>query len=108
MKKIPWDTEEAAVLLDGLLRVRAGKISRPDAIASVSEELRVRAGRRHLDVDKKFRNENGISLQMAHLEYGLTDGETGWEPAYQWQEEILDIYYNEPETYKKLLDRARK
>lgn len=100
--------EEAAVLLDGLLRVQTGKISRTDAIESVSEELRDRAARRHLDVDEKFRNENGISLQMAHLEYGLTDGETGWEPAYQWQEKILDIYYNEPETYKKLLDKARK
>lgn len=108
MKRILWDMEEAAVLLDGLLQVQAGKISRSDAIASVSEELRARAGRRHLDVDKKFRNKNGISLQMAHLEFGLTDGEAGWEPAYQWQAKILDIYYNEPETYKKLLDRARK
>ncbi len=108
MKRILWDMEEAAVLLDGLLQVRFGKISRTDAIASVSEELRARAARRHYDIDEKFRNENGISLQMAHLEYGLTDGETGWEPAYRWQEQILDIYYNEPEIYKKLLNRARK
>ncbi|WP_337952405.1 hypothetical protein, partial [Mitsuokella jalaludinii] len=103
-RKIPSSSRLQSRVVD----VQFGKISRTDAIASVSEELRARAARRHYDIDEKFRNENGISLQMAHLEYGLTDGETGWEPAYRWQEQILDIYYNEPEIYKKLLNRARK
>lgn len=108
MKRIFWDMEEAAVLLDGLLRVRAGQISRTDAIACISDELRARAIRRHYNIDEIFHNKNGISWQMAHLEFGLTDGETGIGPVHKWQEKILDIYYNEPETYKKLLDKARK
>ena len=108
MKRILWDMEEAAVILQGLLDVRAGTISRTDAIAYVSEELRARAVRRQYDIGEKFRNKNGISWQMAHLEFGLTDGEKGIGPVHKWQEKILDIYYTEPETYKKLLNRARK
>lgn len=107
MKRIFWDMEEAAVLLQGLLDVREGKVSRKNAIARVSKELRTRAIRRHGDIDEKFRNENGIDIQMAHLEYALTDGEAGWKPAYQWQYKILDIFHNEPETFSKLLAAAR-
>ncbi len=108
MKRIPWDLQEAAVLLQGLLDVQDGKISRTDAIAHISTVLRNRAARQHHDIDEKFRNENGISMQMAHLEYGLTEGKSGWKPTCRWQDKILDIYHNEPDTYKRLLHEARK
>lgn len=108
MKRIPWDMQEAAVLLQGLLDIEAGKISRTDAVAQISSALRDRAIRRHQTIDEKFRNEDGIDMQMAHLEYGPTEGRSGWAPTYRWQDEILDIYHNEPETYRKLLQEAKQ
>ena len=76
-QRIPWDMSEAVILLDALIAAREGKISRKDAIESVSSELRIRAKRRGVEVDDIFRNINGITLQMSTMEYVLTNGEKG-------------------------------
>jgi len=56
-QRIPWDMSEAVILLDALIAAREGKISRKDAIESVSSELRIRAKRRGVEVDDIFRGE---------------------------------------------------
>ena len=38
-----WDKTEAAILLEALIRVKEGEVSRKDAIKSVSERLREKA-----------------------------------------------------------------
>lgn len=63
-ERILWDEYEAAILLDALIQVLNGTISRSDAVSAVSAELRRRARRKGLKIDDVFRNENGISWQM--------------------------------------------
>lgn len=96
--------QEAAVLLDGLIKVREGKIKRADAITDISKQLRNRAKKKYGTIDDKFRNENGITLQMARLEYGFTNGQSGMGPTSKWQNAIIKVFKDDNKAYKKLLD----
>lgn len=67
--RILWDMHEAAVLFQAMLRVLAGEIKRKDAVSDVSSKLREMAIGRGIKIDEKYRNENGVSLQMNCIEY---------------------------------------
>lgn len=74
-RQAPWNKYEAAVLLQGFLNTKNGKMSRTDAIREVSELLREMALASGIDIDDTFRNINGISFQMHSMEsayYGRT------------------------------------
>ena len=62
--RIVWNEHEQAVLLQALIDVLNGKTERKEAISEVSKRLRKEAESRGIKIDEKFRNENGISLQM--------------------------------------------
>ena len=70
--RIPWDIEEAVLMLDMLLKSIDGKLTRKEAIRQVSEKLRRRAVNRGITIDDIFRNENGITFQMSALEVAYT------------------------------------
>lgn len=102
-RRIEWDEHEQAVLLCALINVLEHKIERKQAIAEVSQQLRKRAFLHGITIDDKFRNENGISLQMAKLEYSFTNGKSGFHVDNGWYFSIVDTYRNDCKKYKKLL-----
>lgn len=51
-------------MLNALISLYNGDISRKEAIESVSSELCERARAKGIEVDEFFRNTNGIKLQM--------------------------------------------
>ena len=66
--RILWDKYETALLIDACARIMAGEESRKDAIKRVSTALRKRAVDNGLEIDDIFRNESGITLQLANLQ----------------------------------------
>ena len=64
-QRIPWDIYEAVIMLNALISLYNGDISRKEAIESVSSELCERARAKGIEVDEFFRNTNGIKLQMS-------------------------------------------
>lgn len=107
--RILWDEEEAAILLDALVQHLEGKISRDEAISSVSYELRERAQRKGVEIDDIFRNKNGITLQMATMEYIYTDGKSGLNKGKMTIfRKVIDMYNNNRDAYDKLLKVARQ
>lgn len=67
-----WDRTEAAILLEALIQVKKGNISRKDAIEMVSKRLRGKAKEEGLIIDDVFRNIAGITFQMHSMEGMLT------------------------------------
>ena len=104
--RIPWNEHEEAVLLCNLIRVLEHKIERKAAVSEVSKQLRNLAERQDIAIDDKFRNENGIALQMSKLEYVFTSGKSGLRVDSGWYFSIVEIYKNNKEKYKKLLGGA--
>lgn len=74
-RQAPWNKYEAVILLQGVLDVQSGKLSRMDAIKEVSARLRKMALNSGIEIDDTYRNVNGISFQMCSMEsayYGRT------------------------------------
>lgn len=105
--RILWDMHEAAVLFQAMLRVLAGEIKRKEAVSDVSSRLREIAIGRGIKIDEKYRNENGVSLQMNCLEYAYTEGQSGLHVTNGWYFDIVRIYKDEREIYEKLLREAK-
>ena len=106
--RILWNKFEAAILLDKLIDVLEGKISRKFAVEYVSKTLRKYAIKRGLVIDDKYRNSNGINLQMCVIEYIYTDGKSGINEKTKLFQEIVDLYKNDRGNYEEILNEAKK
>jgi len=93
---------EAAILLRALINVLNNGEERKRAITEVSQTLRELAAGQGIPVDDKFRNENGIALQMSKLEYVFTDGTSGLRAQTGWYFDIVRLYREERGKYDKL------
>lgn len=100
-----WDKYEAAVLLEGLLAFIKGKLTHSDAIKAVSRDLRTMALHRGMEVDEVYRNTNGISFQMKSMESAYL-GRTVFKPATKLFVDIVRLYKESNDEYKKLLEEA--
>ena len=105
--RIVWDEHEQAVLLQALVDVLNHEIERKQAISEVSKRLREEAESRGIVIDEKFRNENGISLQMNCLEYAYTGGKTGLHVTRGWYFDIVNTYQNDQNVFVELLKGVR-
>ena len=103
MIRIPWDEHEQAVLLCSLIKVLNGELDRKRAVSEVSQQLREYAVAQGKTIDSKFRNENGIFLQMSKLEYVYTNGKSGLSVDTGWYFSVVKLYQEDRGRYKKLL-----
>lgn len=108
-QRILFDKEEAAILLEFLTKSLKGMISRSEAIASVSKELRDRAERKGIEVDDTFRTEDGIATQMRVMEYIFTNGQRGFRKSSMPRlfQDIVYMHNNDYNAYENLLKEAR-
>ena len=104
--RIPWDIEEAVLMLDMLLKSIDGKLTRKEAIRQVSEKLRRRAVNRGIEFDDIFRNENGITFQMSALEVAYTGKKTKLKQPTKLFVETVNLYRNNRELYEEILKEA--
>ena len=104
--RIPWDIEEAVLMLDMLLKSIDGKLTRQEAIRQVSEKLRRRAINRGITIDDIFRNENGITFQMSALEVAYTGRKTKLKQPTKLFVETVNLYRNNRELYEEILKEA--
>ena len=102
----PWNLAEAVILLDATLQYKAGKITRSEAVSTVSDQLRHMALNKGQEIDDIYRNLNGISFQMASMESALA-GYTIIKPATRLFEEAVLLYNSNPTEYRRVLKEAQ-
>ena len=105
-ERIGWDQYEVALLIDYCEKVNSGTLSRPQAIKDLSAGLRARAVSRGVTIDEKFRNENGISMQMACMMFLLTDGKKGMQKKSIPFESMVSLKKADPNQYELILHEA--
>lgn len=105
--RILWNRDEAIILLDALIKVLRGEVTRNKAIEDVSKTLREKAINSGMQIDDIFRNTNGISFQMSTLENVFTKGQHGIKKTSKLFEEVVDLYYNQRTKYEELLRQAK-
>ena len=106
--RIDWDKYEVALLIEACLQVLNNEKTKHAAVAELSDALRERALNSGIEIDKIFRNRNGISLQMTKMDYLLTDGETGLPGASKLYVEIESLYETNPTEFAKILKAAKE
>lgn len=107
VKRVPWNKYEAAILMNGYVQILEGR-KRHEVIDEISVKLRKMAEARGLTIDDKYRNANGIELQMSSLEYSFTDGEKGLAKPTALFRDIVDLYRHDHTAYMKILFKANQ
>ena len=106
MKRIIWDEEEAALLVDTYRRIEATLSQKNELLHQLSDVLRKWAISKGLETDERFRNFNGMKFQYELLRYLMTDGEQGLSGnVAKTIAEMAEIYRSEPEKFEKILHR---
>ena len=105
--RILWDEKETAILVDYYMQFRDGKLSRAEAIANASIELRNRAIQSGIEIDDIFRNENGIAMQMNKIEDLFLGREGRLSKAPQVFVDIVNKYHNDRKSYNEIISKAR-
>lgn len=106
--RIGWDEYEVALLIDACNKIRDKKIDKTECVHKLSNLLRQRAEANGIDIDDVFRNENGIALQMAKMEYLQTDGKKGLPGASKLYVEMAKMSKLNSDEFEKILTRAKK
>lgn len=104
--RIPWDAEEVAVLIHGYMQLKNSVLFYNEAIKYVSHTLRERALRRGMNVGETFRNENGISMQMAKIEDIFSGGKFRLSPPPQVFFDVVQLYRKDRKAFNELFERA--
>ena len=79
------------------------KIERKQAAKDVSKQLRQLAVEKGIAIDDKFRNENGIRLQVSCCEYAYINGKSGLHVDSGRYFNIVQTYRKNHEKYVKML-----
>lgn len=107
MKRVIWDEEEAALLVDTYRRIQATPSQKNELLHQLSDVLRKRAVSKGLEINERFRNFNGMKLQYELLRYLMTDGEQGLsENIAKTIAEVAELYRSEPEKFNKILRKV--
>ena len=99
--RVPWNEQEALIIVDAFYQVKNGLITRKGAVKNVSDELRQLAMLKGVAIDDVFRNENGISMQMATLEYIYSKSKNGLKSGSKLFREVMQLYVDDPILFKK-------
>ena len=105
--RIPWNEYEAAILLNACIEVRNGHISRKEAEAAVSQELRAMAEEEGRAVDSIYRNGNGIHMQFEIMNDLLLERRGGLHPAPRLFREMVGLYRRDEDSFWALLRKAK-
>ena len=104
--RIGWNKYETALLIDAYEKVASGEVSRKEVVRMLSERLRNRMLLNGIEVSDKYRNENGIAMQMSAIEYCMTDGNKGFENPSKMFVEIANMALEDRDTFELLLKDA--
>ena len=99
--RVPWNEDEAIIIVDAFYQYKNGIIKKNDAIKSVSARLREMAIKKGLEIDDVYRNENGIIMQMATLEHIFSNGEKGLSSGSKLFRDTMQLYVDNYAEFEK-------
>lgn len=106
--KISWNKHETALLIDAYKKVSSGEAVRKDIVASLSSRLRYGMTINGIEINDRYRNENGIMLQMSAIEYLLTEGNKGIANGSHVFAEMVELSKADNIAFNKILAEAKE
>ena len=104
MIKIRWDLSEAVVLVDTFL-TNWGRLSVPeDQLLNLSEMYKRKATASGLFFDEKYRNLSGLRMQLACVQYVVTNGQEGMPNAAKVFHDAYKLFCDNPGEFNDIKD----
>ena len=105
--RVPWNEDEAIIIVDAFYQYKNGIIKKNDAIKSVSARLREMAIKKGLEIDDVYRNGNGITMQMATLEHIFSNGEKGLRSGSKLFRDTMQLYVDNYAEFELKKERIK-
>ena len=104
MNRVKWELEEAVALFDLYLKNGASLSVPEEKLLEISKAYRKRAEQMKLPIDEKFRNLNGLKMQIGCIHFVVTGGQSGLSGASHLFYRTYDLYKEDPIEFQKLAD----
>ena len=75
-----------------------------EKLSEISKAYHNRANQLGLVVDEKFRNLNGLKMQIGCIHYVVTQGKSGLSGASSLFYKTYELFRNEPARFRKIAD----
>lgn len=108
MRRIKWELEESVALMN-LYFCSGEKLPvNQDEVVRLSNIYLKRANMLGYDVDKNYRNINGLNMQLACIHYVVTEGREGFSSASKLFYDTYDLYKNNKTKFDNILEEFNK
>lgn len=104
MIRVQWELEETVALFDVYFKNGATLSIPEEKLIEISNAYRNRAKQCGLIVDEKFRNLNGLKMQIGCIHYVVTEGKSGLFGASSLFYKTYELFRNEPARFRKIAD----
>lgn len=104
MKRVRWELEEAVVLYDVYLKSGCSLNVEKSILENLSEIMKRRAIKKGIEIDDKFRNVTGLSMQIGCIHYIATDGKEGLSNASKIFYDAHDLYERDRDKFNSIVD----
>ena len=107
-QRVPWDEEETALLIEAYQQSKSeSNRNRREIVAKLSRDLRGRTESKGIDIDDKFRNENGVSMRMAEIACLFGDEDNGMKKTSKLFKRMVSLYQNNKVQFDAILMEAK-
>ncbi len=90
IKRIPWDKYETALLFKSYENITCGENFKSEAL-KLSNTLRQYALNRGIESNETYRNENGMNMHLAQVQYLFTEGKKGLPSSSKATREMYEL-----------------
>lgn len=104
MSRINWELEEAVALFDTYFKAGATLNIENETLVDLSGKYKKRATEKGLAVDEKFRNLNGLKMQIGCIHYVVTEGREGFSNASRLFYKTYELFRSEPEKFHAIAE----
>ncbi|SDP76677.1 hypothetical protein SAMN05216366_1527 [Selenomonas ruminantium] len=107
--RVPFDKYERVILIDTYMKIKDWPKSEwVKEIEKLSDLYRHYGVIRGLNIDDKYRNLAGITMQIHNCDYVFTGGKHGLSGGAGWISSIMEVYDTDPEAFQAILREARE
>lgn len=104
--RIVWDKYETALLIDTFWEIEKFPSRKQELIEGLSETLRLKAINSGLIIDEKFRNVNGITMQLAPIAHAFFPDRPSLTSSKMF-DQMVELYKTDRELFDKTLAIAK-
>lgn len=107
MRQPNWNEYETALLIDTFWRIERNPNKKAELIATLSNDLRRMAINEGMEIDEKFRNINGINMQLSPVAHGFFPERSALTSSVMF-DKMVALYINDKASFNSILDGAKK